>query len=214
MSIKDHYGILEIESSATLQEIKKSYRRLALQFHPDKNNNDPYAVARFSEIKEAYEVLTHPEKKEQYLQQRWYEQSIGNKRKQVTVTPFTILKQVLELEKYVSKLDVFRMNKYGLHDHIAALLDDETIEKLNSFNERSTNDQVIMLLMNCLKILPLDLTLSLYQQLKKIETSSAIREKLEQFIAARQRSNQRDKYKIWVIIAVVIVLCFVILFSS
>jgi curved DNA-binding protein CbpA len=214
MPIKDLYGILEIESSATMQEIKKAYRRLAQQFHPDKNDGDPYAHARFAEIKKAYEVLTHPAKKEQYLQQRWYDQSIGTKRKQVTITPVNILKQVLELERYVSKLDVFRMDKQGLHDHIASLLDNEAVEKLNSFHEESTNDQLILILINCLKVLPLDMVLSLQHQLNKIETSSAVQEKLDHFVAARQRSNQREKYRIWMIIIAVIILCTIILFSA
>ncbi|MBK9569291.1 MAG: J domain-containing protein [Chitinophagaceae bacterium] len=63
MHLKDYYGLLDIETSATLQEIKKAYRKLALRYHPDKNQNDPYATAQFAAIKEAYEVLTHPQKK-------------------------------------------------------------------------------------------------------------------------------------------------------
>ena len=67
MHLKDYYNILSIEPSATLSEIKKAYRKLAHQSHPDKNQNDPYASALFAEIKEAYEVLTNPTKKEYYL---------------------------------------------------------------------------------------------------------------------------------------------------
>lgn len=214
MSIKDHYATLEIETSATLQEIKKAYRRLAQQFHPDKNHNDAYAAARFTEIKEAYEVLTDPGKKEQYLQHRWYEQSMGIKRKQQSVTPFNILKQTLELDKYVSKLDVFRMDKYGLHDYIISLLDNDTIEKLNGFKEQGTNDQVVCLLINCMKVLPLNLVLSLYEQIKKLDISKAVREKLYQFISSKKRSNQRDKYRIVLIIITVIVLCLIILLAA
>ena len=63
MLLKDYYTILELEPSATLPEIKKAYRRLALQYHPDINPNDSYAAAQFVEIKEAYETLTIPAKK-------------------------------------------------------------------------------------------------------------------------------------------------------
>src|SRR5262245_24864945 len=78
--LKYHYNTLGIEPSATVTEIKKAYRQLAHQFHPDKTNHDPYASARFEAIKEAYETLTNPVKKEKYLQQRWYHQSIGRKK--------------------------------------------------------------------------------------------------------------------------------------
>ena len=91
IELKDYYSILELQPSATLQEIKKAYRRLALQYHPDRTNNDRYAAVHFTEIKEAYEVLTNPTKKEFYLQQRWYHQSMGKKftgNKQITPPKF------------------------------------------------------------------------------------------------------------------------------
>ncbi|MEI9910706.1 MAG: DnaJ domain-containing protein [Bacteroidota bacterium] len=63
MQGKDYYKILELPPSATLQEIKTAYRRLAHQYHPDKNDNDLYAAAQFEMVKEAYEVLSDPRKK-------------------------------------------------------------------------------------------------------------------------------------------------------
>ena len=63
MPVKDYYKTLKVPAQASIEEIKKAYRLLAQQHHPDKNNNDPYAVAYFSEIKEAYETLTNPVKK-------------------------------------------------------------------------------------------------------------------------------------------------------
>ncbi len=79
MQLKDYYTILELSPSASAGEIKKAYRRLAHQYHPDKKNNDPYAAAQFATIKEAYETLSNPSRKDHYLQQRWYAQSIGKK---------------------------------------------------------------------------------------------------------------------------------------
>src|SRR5688572_11929274 len=113
MDFKDYYSILGLKPSATIPEIKKAYRHLALQHHPDKTGNDPYAAAQFAEIKEAYEVLTTPGRKHLYLQQRWYQQSTGNRRTAITVTPVNVLKQALELNRYVSKLDTSRMDKEG-----------------------------------------------------------------------------------------------------
>lgn len=65
---KDYYEILEITTSATGDEIKKSYRRLAFKYHPDKNPGNQEAEERFKEAAEAYGVLSHPQKKVQYDQ--------------------------------------------------------------------------------------------------------------------------------------------------
>mmetsp|Transcript_10740 Transcript_10740/g.16553 ORF Transcript_10740/g.16553 Transcript_10740/m.16553 type:complete len:264 (-) Transcript_10740:168-959(-) len=61
-----YYDILEIKSNAELIDIKKSYRRLALKHHPDRNNGSSESTEKFKEIGEAYEVLSDPTKKREY----------------------------------------------------------------------------------------------------------------------------------------------------
>lgn len=61
-----YYDILEVPKTATIDEIKKSYRRLSLKYHPDRNPGQPEMVAKFQEIGEAYEVLGDEQKKEEY----------------------------------------------------------------------------------------------------------------------------------------------------
>jgi molecular chaperone DnaJ len=63
---RDYYEILGVGRSATADEIKSTYRRLARQHHPDVNPDDPEAEARFKEINEAYEILSEPAKRERY----------------------------------------------------------------------------------------------------------------------------------------------------
>ena len=62
----DLYAILELNKDATIEEIKKSYRKLAQKYHPDKNKNKTEATEKFQEISKAYEILSDPEKKEKY----------------------------------------------------------------------------------------------------------------------------------------------------
>lgn len=66
MSKRDYYEVLGLSRSASSEEVKKAYRRLARQHHPDFNKGDPEADARFKEISEAYEVLSDPQKREMY----------------------------------------------------------------------------------------------------------------------------------------------------
>src|SRR2546423_6384865 len=67
---KDFYAVLGVSASATQDEIKKQYRKLAARYHPDKNPNDPKAADRFKEISEAYQVLGDADKRKQYDQMR------------------------------------------------------------------------------------------------------------------------------------------------
>ena len=63
---KDYYKILEVDRSASQDDIKKNYRKLAIKYHPDKNNGDKASEEKFKEVSEAYDVLSNEEKKSQY----------------------------------------------------------------------------------------------------------------------------------------------------
>ncbi|NMB56538.1 DnaJ domain-containing protein [Candidatus Beckwithbacteria bacterium] len=65
---RDYYEILGISKSATTDEIKKAYRKLAMKYHPDVNKDDNDAAAKFKEVSEAYQVLSDAKKKQQYDQ--------------------------------------------------------------------------------------------------------------------------------------------------
>ena len=60
MSKRDYYEVLGVERTATDQELKSAYRRLARSHHPDTNQNDPAAEEKFKELSEAYSVLDDP----------------------------------------------------------------------------------------------------------------------------------------------------------
>jgi curved DNA-binding protein len=66
MEYKDYYKSLGVERTAGKEELKKQYRKLARQYHPDVNTTDKNAAAKFREITEAYEVLTDDEKRRKY----------------------------------------------------------------------------------------------------------------------------------------------------
>jgi curved DNA-binding protein len=105
MEYKDYYKILGVERSASDQEIKKAYRKLAMKYHPDRNPGDKNAEDRFKEINEAYQVLSDTTKRSRYDQlgdsyfryqqgggapggfnwDQWYNQSQGGNARRVDV---------------------------------------------------------------------------------------------------------------------------------
>jgi curved DNA-binding protein CbpA len=64
--IKDPYSLLGVSRGATVDEVRKAYRKLAREHHPDANPNDPAAEERFKEIQQAYEILSNPKKRREY----------------------------------------------------------------------------------------------------------------------------------------------------
>jgi molecular chaperone DnaJ len=68
MAKRDYYEVLGVAKNASPDEIKRSYRRMAMKYHPDKNPNDKEAETKFKECAEAYEVLSNPEKRQRYDQ--------------------------------------------------------------------------------------------------------------------------------------------------
>src|SRR5438270_13124651 len=65
---RDYYEILGVPKNASDEEIKKAYRKLAMKFHPDRNEGDKSAEAKFKEAKEAYEMLSDAQKRSAYDQ--------------------------------------------------------------------------------------------------------------------------------------------------
>ncbi len=68
MAKRDYYETLGVSQSASAADIKKSYRRLAMKHHPDRNTDDDSAEAKFKEVKEAYEALSDADKRASYDQ--------------------------------------------------------------------------------------------------------------------------------------------------
>jgi len=210
VDLKDYYKILELPPSATIKEIKTAYRRLAHQFHPDKNSNDLYAEAQFKLIKEAYEVLTDPARKEYYLQQRWYANSQGKKGTSTPATPVTILRGVLQLDRYLSQVDIYRADRGTINSQIAESLSEENIQTLNHFNETEINKVIIRTLVKHLGNLPFPVSRELAAQLGRIRSDEITGDLITHNLGLSRKNEKWRRVHPWVIIVVVALICILI----
>lgn len=111
---RDFYKILNVKKSATTNEVKKAYRKLAKELHPDKNKDDPNASEKFSDLSAAYEVLSDDDKRKLY--DRCGEECVkkegmmdGGEFDDVTIK--SLLKNLLEivkLENFTQSISSFR----------------------------------------------------------------------------------------------------------
>jgi curved DNA-binding protein CbpA len=213
--MKDYYTILELPVTATLPEIKKAYRKLAMQYHPDKKGDDMYAVSRFNDIKEAYEVLINPSLKENYLQERWLKKSSGVWMPDEPITPPLIVKQALELNRAIAQLDVHRMDAASVAQRILQLIPASVINKLKTFNEPDINATILTVLLQSTRVLPLSYTIKVAEQLRLLADDDQQQlHKIQLVLLQKEKREKWERTKVWMVLAAVVVICVLIYFGG
>ncbi len=147
---KDYYQVLKIAPQATLADVKKSYRALAYQYHPDKNPDNEYAVDYFHEIQEAYETLSHPHKRAVYDEERWLAGFAQNKKPQV-ITPDWIYDQSLKLSNHVASIDTYWMSHRALQEYVLMILSDANMAVLKNDADPEKNNLIVKELLKATK---------------------------------------------------------------
>lgn len=157
LSMKDYYKTLEVNPSSTDEEIKKSYRRLALKYHPDRNLNSRFSEDIFKEIVEAYQVLTNIESKNKYdysrsqQTQKSKEKQDQDKEKQLTAKD--VLAHFTTIQIQVTRLKQSEVNQENLFKNLDELLTNNIINFLLFFDDIKTNKLIINEILICSKYL-------------------------------------------------------------
>jgi curved DNA-binding protein CbpA len=154
MRLKDYYKTLNVPSNAGPLEIRKAFRRLALQFHPDKTNGDSYKEAIFREVQEAYATLSNPKSREEYNYKRWYTRSMGKSFSEQALTPVDIQREAKKLADYIDSGNDARVDHDVLSQRIRAILSANNIRILLQFREFDINHRIIRLMLNTARPLP------------------------------------------------------------
>lgn len=210
MPVKDYYRILGVAPGSDIPTIKKAFRRLALVHHPDKSNASAENSIYFQELQEAYQTLSDPYKREQYLYNRWLEKSMGHQLDQA-MSANEILHLFIKAEQYLTQTDHYRTNSHHLLQQM-----------LHTFSERRI--QIILEGKNEQQILnTIDLALKLSNRLKANEIEKALqhfsqlldpkpflREEWLQLLEKKKRDESLEKWKLPMMLLITILLCLAI----
>lgn len=211
MYTKDYYKILEVSSTATHADIKKSYRRLALQYHPDKNFGNQLYEAKFKEIIEAYKILSDVKQREEYNRSRNQSAQTEKKKAEPLITPQIILNETIDFRRKIAVLDPDRMNKLALFQQIQHLLSRHNISILQRYNDAKINKRIIEEIMYCSRFLPFAHVERICFQLTAIAgTDNGMYRKIYNFSKEVRMQALWNKYKILAAVILAIILCFAI----
>ncbi|MGN6416218.1 MAG: J domain-containing protein [Pseudobacter sp.] len=215
MIVKDYYKILEVTPVATLQEIKKSYRRLAVKYHPDKNDGDHLAAARFVEVQEAYDILSDAEKREEYNYNRWYTRKVGAAYTQRPLTPQELLAASQQLTDSVGRMNEFQVDYRSLSFHIIQLLDETNINILHQFNLTDTNRRIIKNLLQAAAPLPLKDHSPVHEKLMQLAgEDQEMKLLLQQALRTKEQRDRWDRYKWLVVLLIIALVCWLMIIAA
>jgi curved DNA-binding protein CbpA len=136
MPLKDYYSLLDIKPGADANTIKKAFRKKAKTYHPDKAGLNEQNDYFFREIREAYEVLMDPEKRNAYHYERWLDKAKINKPDQAVTAP-DILKLFVQVEKNLHLSDYHQLDIHLLGPQLTALFSPFRLSIIAAENDES-----------------------------------------------------------------------------
>jgi molecular chaperone DnaJ len=209
MASKDYYRVLGVRPAASSEEIKRSYRRLAVKYHPDKNPDDVLAEATFKEIAEAYDILSDAKKREEYHYNLFYAHDY--KYPEPAPTPQSILNDVLQLSKLVEKVNPFRLNQDALFFQLQQLLSEENLLLLQRENDSAITAQILEALLRVCAPLNYNFIEEMEDKLMFLaDGDTYLENRVNDFLNQQRRKDKWSRYKTVVAIVVAIMLCLII----
>ena len=122
---------------------------------------------------------------------------------------------MLELDRYVSKLDIHRMYHEGLFNHINTILSDENISVLNAFNDLTVNNEIVLSALKSGNALSYRFISPLLARLERLATNDPlVNKKKEQFIRHHKQINYWEKRKVGFILFIVLLICIIIFLAN
>jgi molecular chaperone DnaJ len=204
----NYYQILNINNSCSVEEVKKSYRLLALRYHPDITGNNELKLEQFRLIKEAYNILSNPEKRKAYDNRNFF---LGKSSKDISLE--SIEAEIGKLQSYLTNTQVTKLNYDNIHFELERILNSKAVDYLINSMDKAKVDQLVINLNRVASCLPYKLMQ--YQQAKFIglTNNASIIEQLEQSLQKRKNLMVWGWLKFVIVVILAIAICIAIAFS-
>lgn len=211
---RDPYQVLHVSPSASAEEIRKAFRKLAMQYHPDKNPGSALAIKKFSEIQEAYQLLGDRKKRAAYHYRR-YSQDPRYSHPPKAETAEEVAKQFSAFSSEFARMDPFRLDPDWLYFRLQELLSEENVGLLANANQTSLNGQIMKQVIAAAQWLPLEQARVLLNKLWPVTVNDAgSRKELRQFLLHAKQYAYWSRYKVWIALLIALGFCVWLLFSG
>lgn len=211
MAIKDYYKILNVKPDASATSIKQSYRKLAMKYHPDKNPDDELSAAVFSEIAEAYSVLSNPSARKDYNYQRYHTAVSEYSKPAETID--MLLNKASYLKKQVAYINPFRFNHDALLYSIKQLLpyDISTLLQTNELQQKEFLEAIVW----CSNVLTSSQVRNLYGIMQPLfKKHNWLQKQLNTLIKQQAKKESWEKNKIVLAVLITLLLCAIIILAT
>jgi preprotein translocase subunit Sec63 len=211
----DYYAVLNLPQQATIEEIRRAYRKKVMDCHPDLFPDDADKLRLFETVKEAYETLTHPQKKQMYLEERWRRKAGGLSVEGTVFSSVEYLKQCLALNRQLAAMDAYRVSEQQIFQQLNNLLALEKINALKDTKDSSLLRSVLEALMPCMRFLSFQPFLKISDLLMQLAGDDLLmKQKISRMIADKKSEHRKSLWKLPIILLLTLILCLLMYFSN
>lgn len=204
---KDYYRILNVKSSAPVNEIKNAYRKLAMKYHPDKNSGDALAAAVFTDVAEAYGVLSDDTLRKQYNNRR-YITAVQEYKKPIE-TIETLNERIETINEQIKNINPVHLHKDALLYELMQLFPEDV--DLLSYTNKNLLTVFLEKIITASAYLSSAQTKQLILLLQPLyEKNTWLRRSMQTLLQRQQQNECWEKYKIVLAVAAAIILCILI----
>ena len=196
-----------VKPSATTQEIKKAYRALAHQYHPDKNPENQYSAARFIDIRDAYHVLSDARRRAAYDDERWLSGMEYKMHRQETIDPGWLLDVCKKLNQSLAKMNAHQISHRALAEYIMLILSDAHIGMLKVYEDHFKTEQVVTQLIQASRWLEPRYLQPIIAQLNAAADTDDLRNQIAYYERERNNEAIREKIFPYMVLVITLILC-------